>query len=144
MILVTVGTTAFDPLIAAIDDMKLPKSTIIQKADGYYLPRNYSYFDFDNEIEDYYHKADLVITHGGAGTLFKLLGMGKKIIGVPNLARSDHHQTDLLAKLALDGHILYCQNLNELEETINKAKSFRPKKYHPPKCDIAKIILENL
>lgn len=144
MIFVTVGTTAFDSLIEAADKLPRDLDVIIQKADGQYLPQNHKYheyLEYNREYIDYVNKADAVITHGGAGTLFDLMDRGIKIIGVANDERSDHHQADLLQELSDSGYILWCQNLDDLEKHVEQLKTFQPKKYQKPENNIAQDII---
>lgn len=96
-ILVTVGTSGFDDLIQAVDQQLKEAGFEItcQLASGVYVPTNFSHFRFSSEFRDYFEQADLVITHGGAGTVFELLEMRKKILVVPNQRRRDKHQGDL-------------------------------------------------
>lgn len=101
-ILVTVGTSAFDDLIQAVDEQLLGKSYHVtcQVADGNYVPVNFPHFRFSPEFRRYFEEADLIISHGGAGTVFELLEMHKKILVVPNQMRRDKHQGDLAQYVA--------------------------------------------
>ena len=81
-IFVTVGTTKFDSLIKYIDkNIKNENFQIeMQIADGYYKPINYKYFSFTSDIENLYLDSDVVITHAGAGSIYHLLELRKRII----------------------------------------------------------------
>lgn len=136
MIFVTVGTTEFNGLARAADELKTEDKVIIQNADGNYEPKNHKFFKYSEKFDDYLKKADIVITHGGAGTLFKLLEMNKKVIAVPNEERDDLHQRDLVNKLASEGYILPCKDPLQLQKCIKKVNDFVPKKYEAPKNDI--------
>ncbi len=144
MIFVTVGTTSFNTLIKAIDETKINDKVIIQKSDGSYLPKNYEFFEYTNEIKKYYSEAEIIITHGGAGSIFKLVGMGKKVIGVANEERTDKHQSDILKKMADENYLIWCKDLTKINEAITKAKKTNFKKYTPPECNIAEYITEFL
>ncbi|MBR2991552.1 MAG: hypothetical protein IKF51_08885 [Solobacterium sp.] len=75
-------------------------------------------------------EADLIITHGGAGTIMTALRKGKKIIGVPRLAKyHEHvndHQKQLLSAFEERGYLIYAKDPSMLEEAIQKAADFRP------------------
>lgn len=142
MIFVTVGTTPFDSLIKAINESGFQEEVIIQKAEGKYIPSNYEYFDFTNKIDTYYSKADLVVTHGGAGTIFKLLERGKKIIAVANDDRSDHHQSDILERLSRDGYLVWCRDVVNISECLEKAKNTTLTKYRVSDCLIGADIIK--
>ena len=76
-------------------------------------------------MNNYIKKADIVITQGGAGTINDCLKLNSKIIVVPRLMRNkecNHDQTELIKKLHSQKKIIYLKNLNDLSNTIKKAK----------------------
>jgi beta-1,4-N-acetylglucosaminyltransferase len=121
-ILVTVGTTRFDSLIRYIDEAFAESymSFTFQIADGKYEPINFPFFTFSNDIEAYYRASDLVICHAGAGTIYKLLEIKKKIIIVPNTERSDNHQLDIASYMGENGHALTVTDLSLLKDSIER------------------------
>jgi beta-1,4-N-acetylglucosaminyltransferase len=142
MIFVTVGTTQFDRLIEKIDLIapNLDEQVIAQIGNSSYKPKNIAYFKFKNNLNREISKADIIIAHGGAGTTFEVLTKGKKLISVDNSDVPGNHQSDLLNKLSSDGYLIWCQNLNNLEKIIHKAKKTKFKKYIMPICKIPIII----
>jgi beta-1,4-N-acetylglucosaminyltransferase len=146
MIFITVGTGNFDRLIRAIDNSakSLKEKIVAQIGDGEYLPQNIEYFRFKPNLNKEYGQARLIIAHGGAGTTFELLKMGKKLISVANLDRTDKHQEDILRALSKKRYILWCRNPNEIYKSIAAAKSFKFQKYKKPECHIANEIKEYL
>jgi len=144
MIFITVGTTAFDSLIQAVDEISLAinKKIICQIADGNYIPTQCEYFRFKPTIEKEFRDAELIICHGGAGTLFKLLELRKKVIAVPNLERSDKHQSDLIDTLSAGNYIISCYKLSDLKDKILDIGKADLKKYEQPKCSIAEEIIK--
>jgi beta-1,4-N-acetylglucosaminyltransferase len=144
MIFVTVGTTAFDSLIKSVDDIsnQIKQEIICQIANGKYIPKNCEYFRFKSSIEKELRNADLVICHGGAGTLFKLMTLNKKVISIPNLERDDKHQTDLIDKLSKENYIIACYELSELKSKILDSGKVCLKKYENPECRIAEEIIK--
>lgn len=122
-ILVTVGTTPFDDLVRVCDE-KLDAAltlTIQISNTARYVPKRFPYFRFADKITPYYESADLVIAHAGAGTVFRLLDMGKRLIVVPNLKRDDCHQKDLAAVVARKKWALVCWRLEDLPGLISGA-----------------------
>lgn len=146
MIFVTVGTGKFDELIIKIDELapKIKEKFIAQIGNGNYAPKNISYFRFKPNLMPYYKKADLIISHGGAGTTYELLAMGKKLVSIANPNRTDIHQEEILEVLSKEKHLIWCRNTKDLEEAIKKAKKFKFKKYTKPRCKIAGKIKEFL
>ena len=119
-ILVTVGTTPFDSLIKATDEQisNQKHAVICQIASGRYSPKNHSYFTHSETFQEFVAQADLVITHGGAATIFELLEQSKKIVVVPNLVRIDKHQLELAKYIEANNYGVVCENLNKLSEKV--------------------------
>lgn len=143
-IFVTVGTTKFDSLVAAIDE-KLKNSNydiVLQISDGKYLPKNFEYFDYTNSIQKYFEESDIVITHAGAGSIYELLELGKKIIIVPNLDRIDKHQTDIANYMDSNLYAKTLSSFDELLETIEYVRTQDFKKFKKESFFMTKEILD--
>ena len=142
MIFAAVGTTHFDELVEAIDKIapKLNEEVVIQAGNHKYVPKNCKYFTFDDDLLKYYNKANIVIAHGGAGIIFEVLNLGKKLISIENPHVLDGHQRDLLGKLSQEGYLIWCKDLNRIEDFIKNTRKIRVKKYVKPACEIGEII----
>lgn len=90
--LVTVGTGAFEDLVLWADSSEV--DCVIQFGSGS-RPVNKPSFRFDKEFHDLLDGFDFIITHAGAGTIYKLLAEGRAIIVVPNPNRIDDHQFEI-------------------------------------------------
>lgn len=117
---VTVGTTAFDDLIKFVDqDSFFDRFEVtIQFGPGKYKPANRKSFPFTPKIEQEYKAADLVITHGGAGSIYKLLELGIPLCAIPNLERIDDHQLDICHYLSKHNFILSAEKVVDLPKQI--------------------------
>lgn len=72
-------------------------------------------------------KADLIITHGGYGTICDALQENKKIIAVPrNAGEHNHSQVELVEALEKAGNVLAVYNIEELETKMVAAEKFKP------------------
>ena len=143
MIFVTVGTAyKFESLIKYMDELslRLDEKIIIQTGRSEYVPIYCNYFTFAKDLSNYIEEASLVISHGGAGTCYEILKLGKKLIGVENKNVHDSHQWDLLNKLEEEGYIIWCREINNLEHDIQRALNHDFKRYISPPCEIPKII----
>jgi UDP-N-acetylglucosamine transferase subunit ALG13 len=61
------------------------------------------------KIQDIYDEHQIIISHGGAGTLLYLLANpkpGRKIIAVANSTLAGNHQIELVEKLHQEGYLL--------------------------------------
>ncbi|TWX63302.1 PssE/Cps14G family polysaccharide biosynthesis glycosyltransferase [Colwellia sp. C1TZA3] len=130
-IFTTVGNTRFDALFKEVDRIARGKNwnMTYQISDGSYIPDSGSYFRFTDNIDDCYENADVVITHGGAGTIFKLLKLRKKIIVILNSCRLDPHQAEIVNYINENSYGLACFELNQLEKLLHQVSEFSPRIY---------------
>ncbi|XP_018589245.1 UDP-N-acetylglucosamine transferase subunit ALG13 homolog isoform X1 [Scleropages formosus] len=122
-VFVTVGTTRFDELIEAVTSREAVqallsrgyKQLVLQVGRGSLLPgpdscpgmRVHS-FRFKDSIAADIRRADLVISHAGAGSCLETLGAGRPLLVVVNDRLMDNHQLELARQLHADSHLLYC------------------------------------
>uniref|UniRef100_A0A8C6YUU1 UDP-N-acetylglucosamine transferase subunit ALG13 n=1 Tax=Nothoprocta perdicaria TaxID=30464 RepID=A0A8C6YUU1_NOTPE len=65
-------------------------------------------FRFKDSLAEELQRADLVISHAGAGSCLETLEEGKPLIVVINEKLMNNHQLELAKQLHRDGHVLYC------------------------------------
>lgn len=133
-VFVTVGTTKFDELIDTMSSepilnklLRLGYSYIqfqtgtgnIKYKNGKYqrLKLNYQPF-FDNIIKEI-EKADLVISHAGAGSCLDVLHVGKPLLVVVNDQLMDNHQLELASQLEDEGYLYYCM-CDTIEDNLDE------------------------
>lgn len=142
MILVTLGTQdkKFYRLIKEIDKLieqkKITDEVIVQAgSSANYKSNNIKMFNLIpmDEFDQLMKKCDLLITHGGVGTILNGLKNNKKIIAVPRLKKyKEHvndHQLQIVTNFSDEGYILKVENINTLYDVIKYSKIFKPKKY---------------
>ena len=141
-IFITVGTTEFDDFIKLIDqksefidilqELGCQKLTI-QIGRGIYEPNNIiinsskhninvEFYRFKSSLKEDMEKADLIISHCGAGSILESLTMKKILIVIVNTTLQENHQIELAEELSsLD----YClsTNINNFFEDLLKLKS---------------------
>ena len=102
MILVTLGTNdeSFERLLKAIDK-EIEKKTInervvVQAGCTKYESKNMEILDLvpRDEFDKLIKECDLLITHGGVGSILTGINYGKKVIAVPRLAKYHEHGND--------------------------------------------------
>ncbi len=149
MIFTCVGTGCFEKLVREVDRLKnigvIKDGIIIQIGDGTYIPKHCEYFRYTKSLKEYYNKADLIITHGGPGSVFELLDIGKRFIAIANRARTDTmHQVDFLEAIHKEAHesFIYCRAIRDVGKAVLAAKKFKFVKYKRPKHFIDKVIIE--
>ena len=149
MIFITVGSQKFqfNRLLKAVDELvverKIVDEIFAQIGASDYKPQNYQFKDFldRDEFLSWIDKADIVITHGGTGTIIGALKKGKKVIAVPRLSKyGEHvndHQVQLMDQLkTLD---LIC-NLNDCSELEYGLKFVKEHEFNIYESDSEKII----
>lgn len=141
VIFVTVGTheQPFDRLVKKIDELKknglIKDDVFIQTGYSDYVPKYCSYkkmIDF-KEMYNYCQRSEIIITHGGPGSIMMPLSMGKKPIVVPRQNKFNEHVDDhqvLFAKrLEAESKILTVIDINEIEDYILNYFDFVKKNY---------------
>mgnify|MGYP004518664795 FL=1 len=152
MILVMLGTqnNSFHRLLEEID--KLVKKGIIN--DEIIVQAGYTKYNSKNmkilglmpkeELEKYQEKADLIITHGGVGSIISSIEKGKKVIAVPRLheyqEHVNNHQIEIVEKYSNENLIIGCKQVSDLEKAIKKVKKFTPKKFERSNSKMLEII----
>ena len=93
------------------------------------LHEYFSNEDYVNNIKN----ADVVICHGGVGTILSCLSYNKKIIVVPRLKKYGEHQNDHQLQVAKvfneKGHIVLFEDGDDINEIYIKALEFNPKPF---------------
>lgn len=137
-VFVTVGTGSFDALVREAD--RLDCEVVCQIGKGAYAPGKQQWFRVCPSLEPWYEWADVVVTHGGAGTMLEALARGKKVIAVPHPGRTDRHQEELAGELAQHAFLILCPTVRELPATVAKAALQEVVPYNPPVCRIPELI----
>ena len=130
MIFVTVGTheQPFDRLVNAIDELKgrgiISHEVFIQSGYSKYQPRFCNCYPFIgfNEMIERIKNADIVITHGGTGSIMLVLYNGKIPVVVPRQKKYnehiDDHQVRFCETMESKGKILAVYETETLSDMI--------------------------
>ena len=134
MIFVTVGTheQGLDMLLIELDRLietgGIKQEVFAQIGYSKYIPKNYEYKEMLSYdlMDEYVKKSDIVITHGGPGSIFHPLRYGKIPIVVPRNPEFnehvDNHQILFTKRLENSQKIIAAYNIDELEIKINNYK----------------------
>jgi len=137
MILVTLGTQKqqFTRLLDYIENSNIKDKIIVQAGHTIYSSKKMEIFDFIdyNKLGELINEADVIITHGGTGSVITPLKKGKKVIACARKKEYgehiDNHQSELVEVLSEQGYILELNEENSLDSIIKKINIFKPKKY---------------
>ena len=152
MILVTLGTQdkSFKRLLEAIDRQvelgNIKDKIVVQAGCTKYESKNMEIFDLIpmEKFDDLIKSCDLLITHGGVGSIITGLKNNKKVIAAARLEKykehTNDHQLQIIENFSNDGYILGLDNFDELDKVLEKVKKFKPKKYISNTDKMIKII----
>ena len=141
MILVTLGTNdkSFVRLIKKIEDLIIKgiidQEVIVQAGYTKYESNHLKIFDLIpmDEFNMLLKECDLLITHGGVGTIVSGIQNGKKVIAVPRLQKyGEHvndHQLQIIENFADSKYILASYTVDDLECVLTQVLDFQPKNY---------------
>jgi UDP-N-acetylglucosamine transferase subunit ALG13 len=154
MILVTLGTQdkSFERLLKAIDkaikDKVIKEKVIVQAGCTKYESKNMEIFDLIpyDKFDSYIKESDLLITHGGVGSIISGLKNNKKVIACPRLKEykehTNNHQKEIIEILSKENYILALNNPDDLESILKKVKNFKPSKFKSNTNNMIKIVKE--
>lgn len=130
MIFVTLGTQKqqFTRVLDLIEKSKIfqEDEIIVQAGHTKYESNKMTILDFISyeEVEKYIEESELVICHGGVGSIFTALQKNKKILVVPRLSKyGEHindHQLEICEQLEKDGYITYLRDGEEFDQIVQK------------------------
>lgn len=152
LIFVTLGTQdkPFPRLLQAIEQLInnniITDEVIVQAGFTKFKSNKMQIFDLipQEDFLTYIKQSNLVITHGGVGSIISALNMDKKIIAAPRLSKyGEHvndHQLQIIKCFAQKKYILPLYDFNNLESVIANVKNFTPCKFESNRDNFLKVI----
>ncbi len=152
MILVTLGTQdkSFKRLLDAIQKQidlgNIQDKVIVQAGTTKYKSQDMEILDLIpyEDFDKYIKECDLLITHGGVGSIITGLKNKKKVIAAARLAKykehTNDHQLQIIDNLSREGYILALNDFDKLAEVIEESKNFTPKQYKSNTSNMIKLI----
>lgn len=150
-VFVTVGTTEFDQLITRLDRIEFLSCLqqhgysrlIVQYGRGTHIPNviidesetfciSAECYRYKSSLEEDMKRADLVISHCGAGSILEAITYGKMLIVVTNSSLQDNHQQELSDALISGNYcistipegVVDAITTNECNPTVRSRKQF--------------------
>lgn len=152
MIFVTVGSQKFqfDRLLkeidSAIEEKIITEPVFAQIGSSTYIPKHYEYSPFldNDDFIEKISKSNMIISHGGTGSIINSLNMKKKVIAVARLSKYgehvDNHQLQIVDKLSINNYIIGVKDVSDLKDAIMKAKDFPFNTYNNQEKSLIKDI----
>ena len=152
MIFVTVGSQKFqfDRLLreidSAIEEKIITEPVFAQIGSSTYIPKHYEYSPFldNDDFIEKISKSNMIISHGGTGSIINSLNMKKKVIAVARLSKFgehvDDHQLQIVDKLSINNYIIGVKDVSDLKDAIMKAKDFPFNTYNNQEKSLIKDI----
>jgi len=137
LLFATVGATLpFDRLVDTVAELKargdIPEEVIIQSGIGGRAPdgmQTVETLTFD-KVQSILHDADIVVCHGGTGSLITALRQGCRVIAMPRLFERgehyDNHQAEITKAFEARGQIAVANSPQDLAEALNVVRSRPP------------------
>lgn len=141
MILILLGTqdNSFHRLLEEvqrlIDKKAITEKVVVQAGRTKYESKDMEIYSLmpEERLKELIKKSDLIITHGGVGSIVMALKMGKKVIAVPRLSEfGEHindHQIQIIDSFNNQEFLIGVTNLKDLENALKRSKEFTPKKF---------------
>ena len=142
MILVTLGTNdkSFVRLIKKIEELIIEgfitEEVVVQAGFTRYDSKHMRIFDLIpmDEFSKLIDECNLLITHGGVGTIISGIQNKKKVIALPRLEKyGEHvndHQLQIIESFEKAGYILASYDVDDLQKTMKKLPDFEAKQYN--------------
>ncbi|MGH7016652.1 MAG: beta-1,4-glucuronosyltransferase WelK [Caulobacteraceae bacterium] len=133
LLFATVGAILrFDRLVSMVAELagrgEIPERIIIQTGVGGFAPQGIETVEtlpFD-QVQALLEKVDIVVCHGGSGSLVSALRRGCKVIAVPRLLERgesyDRHQEQIIRAFAERGMIEVANNVEELSCALARVR----------------------
>jgi UDP-N-acetylglucosamine--N-acetylmuramyl-(pentapeptide) pyrophosphoryl-undecaprenol N-acetylglucosamine transferase len=137
LLFATVGATlAFDRLVDSVAELKksgqIPERVVMQTGVGGLRPdgvESHETLPFE-EMQDILREADIVVCHGGTGSLITALREGCRVVAMPRLfERGEHyddHQAEITAAFAQRGLIAVANSPEELADALELVRNRPP------------------
>lgn len=152
MILVTLGTQdkPFNRLLEEIQRLidigVIKDEVIVQAGCTKFKSKDMQIFDlipmeeFDNLIK----KCDILITHGGVGSIITGLKNNKLVIAVARhkeyKEHVNNHQEQILKNFESMGYIIAVYDIKRLEDALEKVKTFKPNTYESNTMNMINLV----
>lgn len=152
MILITLGTQdkqftrLLDVVQEQIDKGNIKDRVVVQAGYTKYDSKDMEIFDLidRDKFSDLISKCDILITHGGVGSIITGLQNNKKVIVAPRLAKYDEHMNDhqiqITDNFSKVGYILPLYENDDLGKILEEAKTFKPKRFRSNTKNMIKLI----
>ena len=131
MILVTLGTQKqpFTRLLDMVEKISTKENIVVQAGHTKYKNKKMEIFEFADyqTMDKLIDKANIIITHGGTGSIVTPLKKGKKVIACPRLKKYhehvDDHQEQIVNTFSEVGYILKADENSDLNNLIKEIKA---------------------
>lgn len=152
MIIVLLGTqnNSFHRLLEEvqknIDNGNIKDKVIVQKGYTKFESKDMVIYDQlpSDEINNLIEQADLVITHGGVGSIVTSIKKEKKVIAIPRQKKyKEHvndHQLDIIKSFNEMGYIVGLNDVEELGDAIKNIDKFKPVKFIQDTGKVVEIV----
>ena len=142
MIFATVGSIPFHRLVQAVDNYAASSEheVIIQSASKSFKSKNCKHQSYYANINKVMQTADIIISHAGVGTIYKILQLKKPAVIIPRRhalgEHFDDHQWELSEHLKDSLPFVFLDNIDDLGKAIESCQNlYSTKGYKSTRTD---------
>ncbi len=113
---------------------------IAQRGAGKYTPKFIKSFRFKKGLNEYLRKAEIVISNCGAGSIMENATRGHRLVVIQNPDIIGGHEWELVTRLERGGYLIWCRGLDQLKDSIDKARTMRFNIFQPERLDFNSVL----
>ena len=153
MIFITLGTQdkpftrLLDKVQEQIDKGNIKGRVVVQAGCTKYKSKDMEIFDLIpmDDFDKLMNECDMLITHGGVGSIVGGLRKDKKVIACARLAKYGEHMNDhqkqIVENFDKKGYIIGLDDeMDNLEDALKRIKKFKPNKYESNTENMIKLV----
>ena len=137
MIFITLGTQdkSFKRILQVLEDSFIEDKMIAQIGYTDFNSNKMELVKYLNkdEFEKYILDADIIISHGGVGSIMSALNKHKKVLACPRLLKyhehTNDHQLQICEAFEKNGYLLVYRDGDDINKKIEELKEFNPKEF---------------
>ena len=138
LIFVILGTQdkGFERMLKEIDELIkdgiITNRVVVQAGSTNFKSNEMDIIDYlpMQKFHKYIEEADIIITHGGVGSILDAIKHHKKVIAIPRLEKYhehvNNHQIEIVEEFDRLGYIMDCGNLKRLGNKLMEIENFTP------------------
>jgi len=85
-------------------------------------------------------QAEIINSNSGAATIMENVTKGHRLIVIQNPDVTGGHEWEIVMKMEEGSYLIWCEELDQLMDSIEKARSMRFQTFQPDQLDLNSIL----